>query len=289
MHRHFLAFLRDPSDTLGRVADVNEINATNVASLLSKESTPVLTWLGPKRAGGEERERVELSGPVARRWLAKTDNFLDQEFPYGAETFVALLPTFWRSPFWLLAPWLRGLKMVSPRDAADADLVVSNDLGFLEGVADEGGPDAIIAQTLESFELAWPGGLPAEILDGTADILSYGDEVEAPKTASPDTVIVADAVDWLPPGLWEDTSKKHMTLGDLGEKTYLQAEGAPPAGGSLSEDRVLVTTDNLTLFSAQLFQLWMAGASVVWVPGGGDDLDEIIEVEQVTNRLPNKF
>lgn len=268
---------------------MNEINATNLASLLSSQPAPVLTWLGNKQAGGEQRERVELSGPVARRWLAKTDNFLDQEFPYGASEFVALLPAHWRSPFWLLAPWLRGLKQVPARDAADADLVVSNDIGFLEGVVDEGGPDAVIAQTLDSFALAYPGTLPPDLLDGTADIASYGDEVEAPMTAPLDSILVSESVEWLPPGLWEDSSKTHLHLLDLGARTYLEPSGKPPAEGSLQGDRVLVTTDNLTLFTAQLHQLWVAGASVVWVPGGGDDLDQIIAVEKVTSRLPDTF
>jgi hypothetical protein len=50
---------------------------------------------------------------------------------------------------------------------------------------------------------------------------------------------------------------------------------------------VLVTTANPTLFTAQLIQLWIRGASVVWVPGGVD-AESIATTEKVTLTVPNR-
>lgn len=270
-----------------------DLNAERLAALLSDRPGPVLTWFSPRTAtevvegqGEAEdatpRERVELSGPVARRWLAKTDNFLDQEFPYGADTFAVDLPQHWRSPFWLLAPWLRGMELFDADRAADADLVVSGNVAFLGDLEDEGASGTLVAQTADSFALAWPGDLPAGVLDGTADILSYGDEVETPMTAPAHSVLMERSFDQGPP---EANGDHALRLSDLSAVNYLGAEGPPPALGSLSGERALVTTTSLPMFSAQLLQLWLAGASVVWAPGG--DTDEIAVVERVTMEVPN--
>lgn len=263
---------------------VTSINASSLTDILVDQPGPVLTWFAPVTpVGGADRERVELGGAVASRWLAKTDNFLDAEFPYGANSFSLFLPAHWRAPFWVIASWLRGLELFPARDAANVDLVVSDDLGFLDALADSGATR--VAQTLESYSLEWPE-LPGGLLDGIADILSYGDEVEAPHTAAPDSLVLNEHVDWVPPGLWSDPSKRELRLQDLWRKNFLRADGPPVTWGQMEGDRVLVTTADPIVFSAQLIQLWVAGASVVWVPGGGD-VDSIAEVEKVTSRLPD--
>ena len=269
------------------------VSAERLANVLSGQPGPVLTWFAPstdKETSSQPtssqsampRERVELSGPVARRWLAKTDNFLDQEFPYGASTFVAPLPPHWRSPFWLLASWLRGMELLDGAEGADADLVVSGDLRFLQDVADEGASGTLLAQTADSFALAWPGDLPSMILDGTADILSYGDEVESPTTAPADSVLIRESST---AGSPLETEAGDLLLSDLSTVNYLGDEGEPPASGSLAGERALVTTKDVPLFSVQLLQLWLAGASVVWAPGG--NVDEIAQVERVTMKVPD--
>ena len=270
------------------------VSAERLANVLSGQPGPVLTWFAPSpdketprqptsSQSAMPREHVELSGPVARRWLAKTDNFLDQEFPYGASTFVAPLPPHWRSPFWLLASWLRGMELLDGAEGADADLVVSGDLRFLQDVADEGASGTLLAQTADSFALAWPGDLPSMILDGTADILSYGDEVENPTMAPAKSVLMKEG-----PALgfpWGAKEEAALHLFDLSAVNYLGEEGGPPAPASLSGQRALVTTKDVPLFSVQLLQLWLAGASVVWAPGG--NVDEIAQVERVTMKVPD--
>lgn len=289
------------------------LTASILADRLSKRKAQVLTWFGPGKPSepANQRERVELGGPVARRWLAKTDNFLDSEFPFGATEFSVLLPNHWRTPFWLIAPWLRGLKLCDGGDASGADMAISNDIDYLTTLSDEGGPDTLIAQTTDSFALAWPEALPFGILDGTADISSYGDEVEVPFAAPADALLLAENWDWLPPDLSADPAKGNLQIADLTQKDYVgtlalvrdidATNAAPTSVGRGSEDlpaadllddsslagaRVLVTTDSPVLFTVQLVQLWLRGASVVWVPGGGD-LGNLLEVERVTHRATN--
>ncbi len=269
-------------NSIGKQSIPHAVDAKHVAALLSQQPGPVLTWFAPHDEGGAEndgpRERVELAGPVARRWLAKTDNFLDQEFPYPADSFAVLLPPHWRSPFWLLAPWMRGLELRTDRQATGVDLLISNDTDFLASIEAQGGPSALVAQTQDSFALAWPGDLPPTFTDGVADILSYGDEVDFPVTAPADSLLVERAVDWVPPGLWQDTTKVDLHLKDLATKNYLGLDRSSLTGG-----RVLVATDNLVLAAAQILQSWLAEASVVWVPGGYN-ADQIAQDELVTHR-----
>ena len=274
---------------------MSQLNATQLCDLIDPRPDPVLVWLDTPDPSDEELgtsespssgpSRVELSGPVARRWVAKTDNFLASELPYGGSRFVTLLPPHWRSPFWLIGAWLRGMTLVPAWAGANADLVVANDVDVLEAIRDEGGPDALVAQTQDSLALAWPGTLPPEILDGTADVMSFGDWVDSPMTAPADTNLVSKDIDWLPPEVWKHPEELSMPLRSLYGLDYVgkvvDEDGAPLRDPRLLDGaRVLVCTDNLVLFSAQLIQLWMAGARVIWAPGLNTSSTQI-EAERV--------
>ncbi len=258
---------------------MNTLNATELCDHLDRRSDPVLTWLS-----SEGQERIELGGPVARRWIAKTDNFLASEFPWGAQRFGVLLPCHWRSVFWLLTPWLRGMTLESTENPGKLDLAVANDVGILTAMKDEGGPDTIVAQTSDSLALGWPDGLPAGILDGISDVLSYGDYIESPVSAPKDTRLVSKTIDWLAPQELSDPDVQALPITTLRGVACL-GELKPYAvdhwDANLDDDevgdcskpeavagkRVLLVTDNLVLASAQLIQLWMAGSGAVWAPG----------------------
>ncbi len=260
---------------------MNALDAKTLCDRIDPRSEPVLVWLSE-----DGQERIELSGPVARRWIAKTDNFMASEFPFGGSRFAVLLPTHWRSPFWIATPWLRGFELVSPSEGADVDLVVANDVDVLEALREEGGPDALVAQTQDSMALAWPTTLPAEILDGTADILSFGDYVESPESANQETHLVSEQIDWLPPKVWSDPDQLKLPLRSLRGLGYVgtivDMEGRPLGSETdLNGARVHVQTKNLVLFTAQLLQLWMAGASVIWTPG------DAVSTEQVEAERPD--
>lgn len=263
---------------------MSTVNAEKLAAILSPQQGPVLTWFHPRVQGEADipRERIELGGAVARRWVAKTDNFLANEFPFGATSFTAFLSPHWRTPFWLLTCWLRGLELQAPGSPVD-DLALSNDLDFLLSLQDEGGPDMLVAQTTDSYAFSWPDELPFGITDGIADVMSYGDEVEMPYTAEDDAPLLAEDASWLPPGLEEDPDKQGIRVCDLAERDYLGIDDS--YSSDLTGERALVTTADIILASVQIFQLWMRGATVVWVPGG-EKSEEIANSERVTLTVP---
>ena len=252
---------------------MNPLSATELCKAVDDVAEPVLTWVVPEG-------RIELSGPVARRWIAKTDNFLASELPYGGERFCVLLPTHWRYPFWLIAPWLRGMELVSTEEATDTDLVVSDDLDFLRATAEEGGADTLVAQSTDSMVTSWGANLPPELLDGIADVMTHGDFVEDPKRARGNAKLVADSVEWVPPELWSHPEDQNLPISSLRSLDYLgdvrdaksgQLIAPRQLAEALDGARVLVRTANPVLATAQLVQLWLAGARVIWAPDAGTD------------------
>ncbi|WP_099331778.1 TIGR03089 family protein [Actinomyces minihominis] len=263
---------------------MNQLDATVLTSLLSPRPGPVLTWfespaikLDGSVDTAQGRDRIELSGPVARRWIAKTDNFMASEFPFGATGFTTSLPAHWRTPFWIAVCWMRGLEKRAGGTTGGLDLAVSDSLGFLTALQEEIGPDVLIAQTTDSLAFAWPGELPFGITDGIADVMSYADEVEMPHTANQDTLLVSEGVEWFSADLAAGAAP--LTLKGILATDYLGLD--EEALNDLAGQRVLVTTGNPTLFTVQLLQLWLHGASVVWVPGG-HDAERIGSSERVT-------
>lgn len=256
------------------------LSSKTVADLLSPVPQPVLTWFAPAEPtpgspGVNSRaERIELSGPVARRWLAKTDNFMADEFPFGAATFSVQMPAHWRAPFWILAGWLRGLALVEPASAPELDLVVSNDLNLLEALQNDLGPDVLVAQPLDSYAFAWDGDLPFGITDGTADIMAFGDEVESAYTAPAESLLASPEAGFADDIALSDPRVARPTLGDLGEIDWVGTS-------ALAGQRTLLTTSNPALATAQALQVWLSGGTVVWAPGR-DDAERIVQEEGVT-------
>lgn len=139
---------------------------------LSRRTHPVLTWYS--------EGRIELSGPVLARWLAKADNFLAQEFPFGAGMVHVALPLSWQRLVWDAALLMRGWPVVG---RSDAELVVGNDAALLTDAAASG--QIAVAQTLSPLALSWPGPLPVGVLDGTAELMGQADYVMEPYPAPP--------------------------------------------------------------------------------------------------------
>lgn len=205
---------------------------------LEAAAAPRLTHYGQHLVFGENR--VELSGPVMARWLAKTDNFLTEEFPFDGETFHLGLPRCWQRIVWETTCLLRGWE--SEEDAAEADLVVSDDVEVLKAAASSG--QTSVAQTQHPLALQWPGELPAGVIDGTAALFGQADKILYPGQATP---------------LW---ARQRDLLTDL---TTVNGKGLTAVGGqpSLVGARVLVNTKDPTLLARQTLQLWAAGASVL--------------------------
>lgn len=131
---------------------------------LNDISEPLLTWYS--------EGRVDLSGPVLARWLAKVDNYLDAEFPFGGGTFHLALPDCWQRTIWEAGALLRGWEPAA--DPLAADLVISDDASVLEQAGAAG--LVAVAQPTDPLGLQWVGALPPGVVDAPGELLSQSDD-----------------------------------------------------------------------------------------------------------------
>ena len=129
---------------------------------LTDKPGPVLTWY----RGG----RIEMTGPVLARWLAKVDNYLGSEFAFGESLYHLSLPECWQKAVWEAALLLRGWESA---DMAEADLVITDDPELLAEAAGLGA--AVLAQPTDPLGLRWNAELPAGVTDAPGALLSQSD------------------------------------------------------------------------------------------------------------------
>ncbi|MSS83847.1 hypothetical protein FYJ24_03535 [Actinomycetaceae bacterium WB03_NA08] len=130
----------------------------NLAAL----STPVLTWYG--------KDRIELSGANLARWLAKTENLLAEEFPFGGGTYLLDAPLSWRIFPWDAVCRFRGWVLSDSPDLLITDSPMPNTA------------EVVVAQPLESLALTWPTELAPGIVDGAADVMGQADQLLVPSS-----------------------------------------------------------------------------------------------------------
>ncbi|WP_420114934.1 TIGR03089 family protein [Pseudactinotalea sp.] len=130
-------------------------------------SSPRLTWYG------EADERVELSGRVLTNWVVKAANLLVSECAVAPASIVQLdLPAHWRLLVWALGAWSAGAEVVlEPEDAAPDVVVTDSPDRWLDGAAVD-----LVAVTLPALGRAWPGPLPAGVIDGAAELMGQPDQ-----------------------------------------------------------------------------------------------------------------
>lgn len=166
---------------------------------LDRRTQPTLTWYG--------NDRVELSGPVLSRWIAKSENLLQDEFPFGLESFKIDLPLSWRAFPWFVCMTFRGTE-----ESDIPELLITDSPATSTA-------DTTIAQPLDSLALSWPGTLPPGALDGARDVMSQSDRLVAPPD---DSLFVAEGN----PGrilIWNENP----------EEVYADALSALLSGGSV--------------------------------------------------------
>lgn len=229
------------------------VNTATWCRRLHSANVPLLTYYG--------EQRIELSGPVVARWVAKIDNLLSAEFPFGGSTFEIRLHPSWQRLLWEQACWLRGWrsneKIGESDPAADADLVVSADLAELTAAVDCG--QVAVAQTLTPLAFEWPGDLPFGVVDAAAELLSQADVPLSPTEQSPK---------------WT-------------QKTNLLGALASGPADELRGRRVLLGARNPETVAKQALQLWWAGASALVIDD--DDPNVIARIcaqENVDYALP---
>jgi len=220
---------------------------------LSSRPHPCLTWYGG------EGERVDLSGKTGANWIIKAANLLSMELACEPGFKVWLdLPAHWRSLVWAHAAWCLGAEVTLVGEDADIAITAT--------------PNDAHAQ-LETVVIALPAlarrveDLPADAVDGAADLMTQADDFMFPPEGSP-----------------EDETGFGLTqqalLAALPELRHSSSAAVAQAGDSagLAGRRVLLAGATLPVLLSQVSPVWAAGASVVIA---GDD--SVAEAEGVTH------
>lgn len=161
-------------------------------ALLSGDlSRPRLTWYDDSRG-----ERIDLSGKTLANWVAKAANWLETEMALAPGDVVRLdLPAdHWRTIYWSLAAWTRGLTVTTDDDA---DASVSLDSETDSAAADLVEPAAALAASpLQAMPDAMPPPVGPVPLDGAtlSDDVASGSRVFLSTTAIADIPSVAAAL-----------------------------------------------------------------------------------------------
>lgn len=211
------------------------VDLERLVGILSSTPSPSLTWYGA--------HRVELSGPVLARWLAKTANLLGGELspglfggdaPASPPTIRVDLGRSWQGVVWEVAAVFSGW---SPIDEGGADVCVVADASAAAEALGAGSA-WVLAHDLAPLALSWRGeALPPGVLDALGELMAQADAVEV----DPGTV---------------DLSEAWGRVADTRDGRRLLTVGTTPGGS-----HALVGT---------LVGLWLGGGSAVVVDTGVD-------------------
>lgn len=191
---------------------------------LQHTPTNLLTWYSP--AG-----RLEFTGPVITRWIAKGVNYFCSEFGEDSQAEVVVdLPHSWRTLFWRLGAAFAGINCVSKASDCAEMVITSSTQTALKLLADDPGLPVLL-QDMGELSLRWMGIEVAGALDAIAEVSSQ-----------PDDLIYAPC---------------EIALPDLREEV-----------SSLNRGGVLfITTDPVNYLELTL-TAWTLGLRVVWVAPG---------------------
>ncbi|WP_409485123.1 TIGR03089 family protein [Arsenicicoccus dermatophilus] len=183
-------------------------------------SQPAITCYD--RSGGPtDGERIELSGRVLLTWAAKAAGALQDELLVEPGATVGLaLPPHWRLGYWALATWWVGATLVTGPQAADADVLVTDDVAL---AADHPGDRVLV--TLAGLARSHPGPVPAGVMDEARELASYPDRfVPSLRPAGSDLAWRAtDRVMSYAEELWGRTGRALVVAGGTGAETCLRS------------------------------------------------------------------
>ena len=136
-------------------------------------------------------ERIELTGHVLSMWQSKTAGLITAETAPGAPVHLGA-PVHWRTVAWACGAWLAGRTLVLGPGEQAGGLTAGAGIdpaGLSMALAEsELDPEAEVQVLVPAPSLAvrWPGQLPALVIDGAAELMSYADTfspVAAPASA----------------------------------------------------------------------------------------------------------
>lgn len=215
-------------------------------------TSPALIWYGP------DSERVELSGKVLDNWAAKTSNYLAEELDAEPGTLVELdLPVHWKTLVWALGAWQAGCPIALSADSgAPVRATAADPQPRTPG-------ELVAAVALGALAMSWPGKLPAETSDYTAEVRAFADTWTGPEYLSePEDAVTGSGGE---PGVG-----------------FSALPGAEQAAGQT----VLASAEAGTarILGAAL-EVWARGGTLVLTGSGVEATERMLAAERVTARL----
>ncbi|HLR57401.1 MAG TPA: TIGR03089 family protein [Beutenbergiaceae bacterium] len=221
---------------------------------LSSRPHPCLTWYGG------ENERVDLTGKTGANWIIKAANLLSTELACEPGSKVWLdLPAHWRSLVWAHAAWSLGAEVTFSGEEADIAITAT------PGDAHTHVETVVIALAALARRVE---DLPADAVDGAADLMTQADDFMFPPEGGPDDET----------GLGLTQQKLLAARPELRRSSTAAAQVGDPDG--LPGGRVLVVGASLPVLLSQVSPVWAGGASVVIA--GDDSVAEAEGVSHVT-------
>ena len=218
-------------------------------------------------------ERVELTGHVLSMWMAKIAGLITVESDQGDGVHVGL-PPHWRTVAWACGAWLAGRTVLLGRTEEIDTAGLSPELSVAftpEDLCDSAEVQVLIPAA--SLALRWPGELPALVLDGAADLMSYPDRF-TPVGVSTDMPCLTDLATGLTAagaqdGASDGTAPTTLTRCELA--TRVEAAAAGSEGQTVRA--TLVRRSRTAQALQEVLVAWRAGrTAVVLTPEAGDDV-----------------
>ena len=191
-------------------------------------------------------------------WLAKIAGLITAESTRGDGVHVGL-PPHWRTVAWACGAWSAGRTVLlgSTEEIDNAGLSPELSVAFTpEDLCDTAEVQVLVPAA--SLALRWPGALPALVLDGAADLMSYPDRftpVSAPGTRG---------------GVLNGAEPTTLTRRELAARVEATATATEGQAGSRA---ALVRCTRTTQALQKVLSAWSAGrTAVVLTPEAGDDV-----------------
>lgn len=146
-----------------------ELTLSRFLNKLKIQQTPALTW------HGDVGERIELSGKVLDNWVAKSANFLCEEFEVDVEDALVLPPSsHWRTVALVVAALRVGATIYPP---AQAPSEVQAAFGFCPQQCESIDAEFTGLISSEALAMRYMGELPADLgaIDYTQEVRSHAD------------------------------------------------------------------------------------------------------------------
>ncbi|MGY5318259.1 TIGR03089 family protein [Neomicrococcus lactis] len=247
-----------------------ETFAEHIFGRLRHQNHPALVWYSA------DGERIELSGRVVDNWVAKSANFLVEQFDAApGETVGVQAPLHWKSLAFAFAVLQSGATLAGP-DRTNLD-VLFTDRPELADELNHHGETLVV--TLPSLAFQYPGDLAAHLTDYSAEVRAFADYF-APQPVPADAIAIDALSGQLTYAAFMDAVTARMTA--------LQHDAAASPEVplvALMRAETLGSTPDYRTALVDAAAVWVLGGTVVLVGDGKEVTDRIRSDERIVIEL----